>query len=402
MSKMSLSMILTSIGTRTGQAERWMAAGAAVLALSAARALAGPDAKEPGEMTAYTEEIPSQKIKFEMVPIPVGTTRDGITYPATFKMGSPASEEGRKEDEGPQFEVTVEPFWMGKYEVTWDEFNEYRNEYYKFMNQRLDPADAGTDAWADAVSMPTPLWEQDSRPILTGMGDEGGYPVVDISEFAARQYCKWLSKLTGRFYRLPTEAEWEYAARAGTTTAYFWGDDPAALEEHAWTFDNSGYDDPSKGHPAFGAGYRKVGQKKPNPWGLYDVYGNVSEWVMDQYIADHYKQFAGKTVPWRDAVAWAKKPFPRVARGGNWDCDPAACRSASRLPSHPKWQERDPQIPKSIWWYTDSFNVGFRILRPLADPPTEEKLRFWEADTPEYKDVLLYGGKEVRAPVSAQ
>ena len=399
MSSTNLCRTPVSIGTGTGRTGRWAAVAAA--AVAAASAYAGPDAKEPAEMQAYSEEIPSQKIKFEMIPIPVGTTRDGLTYPAKFTMGSPASEQGRKEDEGPQFEVQVEPFWMGKHEVTWDEYNEYRNEYYKFQNQRLDPADAGSDAWADAVSMPTPLWEQDSRPILTGMGDEGGYPVVDISEFAARQYCKWLSRLTGRFYRVPTEAEWEYAARAGSSTAYFWGDDPAALEEHAWMFDNSGYDDPSKGHPAFGAGYRKVGQKKPNPWGLHDIYGNVSEWVLDQYIPEHYKQFAGKTMPWRDAVAWPKKAFPRVVRGGNWDSDPAGCRSAARLASTPKWQERDPQIPKSIWWYTDSFNVGFRLVRPLVEPPAEEKLRFWEADAPEYKDVIMYGGKEVRAPVSA-
>src|SRR5262249_3375032 len=156
-----------------------------------------------------------------------------------------------------------------------------------------------------------------------------------MTQLAAKTYCQWLSQKTGRFYRLPTEAEWEYACRAGTTTAYSFGDDPAQLGEYAWYFDNS--ED----------AYHKVGTKYPNPWGVYDMHGNVAEWTLDQYIPDYYARSAG--TPSKNAWPIPTKVYPLAVRGGSWDDEPGALRSAVRRGSNKDWKQQDPQLPQSIW-----------------------------------------------------
>ena len=294
---------------------------------------------------AYEAKIPGTEVVFKMTPIPGGN----------FLMGSPEKETDREADEGPQIKVDIEPFWMGVYEVTFDEYNIYRKK-------ELDVAPPGKEEeWnADAIARPSPPYEDPTF----GMGKEG-FPAVSMTQFAALQYCKWLSDKTGVFYRLPTEAEWEYACRAGTTTAYFFGDDPANAEEYVWHFDNS-YEK-----------YQKVGTKKPNPWGLFDMHGNVSEWTLDQYFKDFYQQLTDSSEvnsPWAEPV----KLHPRSVRGGSWEDSLEDHRSASRIRSSMKWKERDPQIPKSFWWNTDSPFVGFRIIRPLNPPSPEEQEAFWE------------------------
>ncbi len=362
---------------------------------AAAPAAVAPAAVARADMASYVVTLAGTKVEIPMVALRVG--EDG--FPSSFRIGSPEAEAGRKPDEGPQRTIELEPFWIGKFEITWDTFNEFRREYSTLGSTALRADGAPATAWADAVSLPTPLYEQDAAPILAGMGTAGGYPVANITQLAARQFTKWLSRKTGQFYRLPTEAEWEYAARAGTSTAWSFGDDPAQLGEYGWFFDNSAYEDPQQGHPDFGAGYRKVGQKKPNAFGLFDLHGNVAEWVLDQYAADSYAALAEKPVAWRDAVRWPRDVFPCVARGGSWDAEAAACRSAARLASDSKWQKRDPQLPKSIWWFTDGFHVGFRIVRPLVEPKADEKLRAWESADEMTNDIMKRGGKELRAPV---
>ncbi len=159
-------------------------------------------------------------------------------------------------------------------------------------------------------------------------------------------------------------AEWEYAARAGTTTAYFFGDDKSKLGEYAWFEQNSDFK------------YQKVGKKKPNPWGLYDMCGNVVEWVLDQYDPDYYKQCAGNggiVDPWNKAT----KPYPHSVRGGSWDDEAGMCRSAARRGSDRSWKMQDPQLPKSIWYFSDAQFVGFRIVRPLKVPPPEQMQKYW-------------------------
>jgi formylglycine-generating enzyme required for sulfatase activity len=196
------------------------------------------------------------------------------------------------------------------------------------------------------------------------MGVEG-YPAIAMTQFAARQYTKWLTMKTGRFHRLGTEAEWEYACRAGTTTTYSFGDDTDQLSAYAWSFENS--DDK----------YHTVGTRKPNAWGLYDMHGNVAEWVLDGFDEAGYPAAEG---PLADPVAWPTGEYPRVVRGGSWDDDPEQLRSAARRGSRPEWKLIDPQVPKSIWYHTSIQTVGFRVVRPVTPPPREDWELYWEAD----------------------
>jgi formylglycine-generating enzyme required for sulfatase activity len=168
------------------------------------------------------------------------------------------------------------------------------------------------------------------------------------------EYCRWLSAKTGKVYRLPTEAEWEYACRAGTTTAYFFGDDPARLEEYAWYVENA--EKP-----------QTVGKKKPNPWGLYDMHGNVSEWCLDHYAADTYSKLKQAEPVKQPVFLPTAMEYPYVARGGSWDDDADRLRSAARLASNLEWSIQDPQRPQSIWWHTDATFVGFRVVRAFEE-----------------------------------
>lgn len=174
-------------------------------------------------------------------------------------------------------------------------------------------------------------------------------------------------------YRLPTSAEWEYACRAGTTTAFNTGDDEAALNDAGWYAGNSD----SKSHP--------VGRKKPNAWGLYDMHGNVSEWVLDAYVKEFYASLGVRAV---QPLCWPSESFPHVVRGGSWDDNAKKLRSAARRGSLKAWKVQDPQQPKSIWYLTDARFVGFRVVRPLVPPPPEERARYWEADVASIREVL--------------
>lgn len=314
-----------------------------------------PDANaaNQAEMKPYAEVIEHTDLKIEMVPIPGGE----------FLMGSPESEDDRGDDEGPQRSVKVDPFWMGKFEITWEQYDVWNEDKDQRMRTMLAIDKTPRDLAIDGVSRPTEPYTDMSF----GMGRED-FPAICMTQHAARTYCKWLSAKTGRYYRLPTEAEWEYACRAGTQTAYSFGDDADALEEHAWFFDNS--DDT----------YQRVGKKKPNPWGLHDMHGNVSEWVLDQYTPyDSIKQTL-------NPLAVPKTLYPRVVRGGGWDDDPEMLRSAARKASSDEWKEQDPQEPKSIWYHTDALSVGFRVVRPLTEPGETEKAEKWEKTEPEQKD----------------
>lgn len=336
-----------------------------------------PCVKVPGGwMVAYDETIPGSDVTFRMIPIPGGT----------FRMGSPANEEGRTADEGPTFEVKVEPFWMGKHEVTWAEYQQYIDAYDLFLAMNAADIRPITDAnEADAVTSPTPLYDP-SETFRNGQEPE--LPAVTMTQFAARQYTKWISGLTGRFHRIPAESEWEYACRAGTDTPFSCGcADPNSLADVAWFADNA--DDTT--HP--------VGRKKPNAFGLHDMHGNVAEWVVDELVDGGYAKPAARESPVAvaDAIQWPVRLYPRVVRGGAYYDDAFECRSASRKGSKdyigeddaPGWKKRDQSIPLSPWWYTESpsFGVGMRVVRPL-DAPAEiaTRRRWWEADEESMKE----------------
>lgn len=296
----------------------------------------------------YSQRIPGTTQNIEMVFIPGGT----------FTMGSPKSEKNHFMDESPQHQVQIAPFWMGKYEITWDLFELFMEREIDINKpDKVEGSEVILDV--DAVSGAT----QPYIDMSLGMGTEG-YPAIGMTQLSATKFCEWLSAMTGNFYRLPTEAEWEYACRAGTKTAYSFGDFPANLDIYGW------YQDNSKGS------YHKVGQKKPNPWGLFDMHGNVSEWTLDQYIPSVYSKRARKTVSNPHVIP--TKTYPRTVRGGAWTDKPDRLRSASRRPSSKQWKKRDPQIPKSLWWHTDAPFVGFRVVRPLNAPTSyEEQKLYW-------------------------
>jgi len=301
------------------------------------------------DMKPYTNTIPGTTVRYAMLPIPGGE----------FVMGSPDGEEGRNEDEGPQLKVKIQPFWMAQFEMTWAEYELFMYAEDEKKLRDAIPTEERINQISDVVTRPSKPYVEMSF----GMGKDG-YPAIAMTQHAANKYCQWLSAKTGHFYRLPTEAEWEYACRAGTTTAYFFGDDPAKLGDYAWTGKNSDWK------------YQKVGKKKPNPWGLYDMYGNVLEWCLDGYAPDYYQQFADKVAvaPWNKPT----KPYPHSARGGHWDEDDEALfRSAARRGSDPLWKMTDPQLPKSVWFLSDAQWIGFRIVRPLEVPPPAELIKCW-------------------------
>ena len=315
-------------------------------------------ASKPDEMKKYIELIEHTSAKIEMIPIPGGK----------FSMGSQDSESDRKPDEGPVHEVEISPFWMAKCEITWDAYDVWMSDLDVFSRTVNKVQATPRDAIADEFQKSQP-----TKPYCDmsfGMGKRG-FPAICMTQHAARIYCKWLSAKTGRYYRLPTEAEWEYACRAGTTTAYSFGKDAGKLEEYAWFDDNSG------------EGYHKVGEKKPNSWGLHDMHGNVSEWVLDQYVPEGYSMDLLKSA---NPLLIPKTLYPRTVRGGGWDKTAAECRSAAREGSTEDWISQDPQIPVSIWYLTDALHVGFRVVRPLQEPSDEEKKAYWEASEPIMKE----------------
>ncbi len=318
---------------------RWFSV---VIVIAIVAALAAMQPPVPVDAKAYVETIPGTKVTVDMIPLPA----------CTFTMGSPDAEANRKADEGPRHEVKVAAFWMAKCETTWDAYDLFWKE--EALPEAGKPP--APQFPADAVTRPTPPYADETF----GHAREG-HPCLGITHHAAMMYCQWLSKKTGKKYRLPTEAEWEYGCRAGSKSAYSFGDDPAAIGDYAWFKETSS----DTTHP--------IGTKKPNAWGLYDMHGNVAEWCLDHYSDKDYANAPAGTLN-RPVRVPTDVKFSHVVRGGSWVDTAAACRSAARRGSDKTWFRQDPQRPQSIWWMTDADFVGFRIVRAVEEQPELKEL----------------------------
>jgi len=293
----------------------------------------------------FTEKIPGTGVSFRMIAVEGGT----------FRMGSPDNEPLREPDEGPVREVSLSPFWIGEVEVTWDEYLAFFRET---SSQGRTEGQVVTSRKVDAVSGPTPPWGAPDQ----GWG-KGSRPAITMTWHAANVYCRWLSMKTGKKYRLPTEAEWEYACRGGTQTPYFFEGDPKKFTSEGFfkkifrpdTSNIASYvvykvNSSSRTAPP--------GQVKPNPLGIKNMSGNVAEFCSDYYSESAYAADSVRVDP-----RGPSEGQERVIRGGSFKSDARDVRSAARDHTKTKaWLTTDPQMPKSIWWYSDCIDVGFRVV----------------------------------------
>ena len=287
------------------------------------------------DFKAYDQTIPGSSISIRLKPI----------GPGKFTMGSPPGDKAREPDETPQKVIEVSAFWMGATEVTFAQWDAFFKDNALLQNKNVD-----------GVTRPTPQYID----LTWGMGRDGKQPSNSLSHQAAMMYCKWLYSKTGNFFRLPTEAEWEYACRAGSTNLLPFGNDPKSLKDYGYFKDNS------EGK------FHNVGEKKPNAWGLYDLLGNLSEWTMDQYDAGYFQKSSPK-----DPLNPPAAKYPKVLKGGSYQDEARELRCANRIPSQSSWNQRDPQMPKSRWWLTDAAFTGFRVVRPFHQPTREEIEKFY-------------------------
>jgi len=296
--------------------------------------------------TNFTEYIPGTSVKFDMVAIPGGS----------FTLGSPPSAAYREQDEGPQVKVDLDSFWMAKMEVTWEMYE----AFYK-ATTREGRTDTQIEMVqdVDAITGPTPPYGSPDQN-----WGRGKRPAITMRYHAATVFCEWLSKVTDKTYRLPTEAEWEYACRGETSTPYFFEGSPKKYTEKRLWNKIFGVDTTTINSYVIyernsGGKTQPPSEVKPNPFGLYNMLGNVSEFCSDWYAPDAYDMYSDGV----DNPTGPPSGDEHVIRGGSFKSDATQVRCANR--EHTKteeWMVTDPQMPKSIWWYSDCTHVGFRIV----------------------------------------
>ncbi len=261
-----------------------------------------------------------------------------VVYSGRFAMGSPDTEKGRSDDEGPVHSVKISAFAIGKTEITRGQFAEFvkRSGYV-----------TGDKCWTLEKG---DYEERKGNWREPGFAQNDSHPVTCVSWNDAQAYAKWLSIRTGKKYRLPTEAEWEFAARGNTKTSRYWGDNPDRACRYANGADDSvlsripGASSWSVHNCKDGFVYTApVGRFKPNAFGLHDMLGNVWEWTED----DYHDSYSGAPA---DGSAWQGDGKKRVLRGGSWNDAPRNLRAATRYGNK-------PEIRFS--------SIGFRLARSL-------------------------------------
>ncbi len=315
-----------------------------------------PLKRKKGKPQEFSEQ--EVTVTFEMVYVPGGTV----------EMGSPDAEQGRAANEGPVNKVAVRDFWLAKYETTWDLFDVwYRNAGLPKRDEAVGVFEAenpGKDLVADAITRPTNPYVDD-----TYGHEREGKPAICMSHHSAMVFCHWLRLKTGKPYRLPTEAEWEFAAHAGQKGAYGFDATKQKLEDVAWFKANSKTEDMPDGTT------HKPGDKKANALGLFDMHGNVAEWTLDLFDA---KLYAARAKDPLKALAFThpkEVKWGHVVKGGSWADAADDCRLARRLVSDTDWMDKDPNRPRSIWWLTEKDTIGFRIALPADEYPELQGLK---------------------------
>ena len=319
---------------------------------------AGPVYEARAEVSAFedfTETVPGTAAAIRMIAVPGGT----------FTMGSPEAEAFRRDDEGPQRQVTVSPFFMAEVETTWDQFWAFYNE--TMSEGRTPPAVIyanNTRDDIDAVSGPTPPFGAPDQG--WGMGSR---PAITMTHYAAETFCQWLSLKTGRKYRLPTEAEWEYAARGGSSDPYWFPGSPKKFSSEGFLKSVFKADTAGIARNVIYAANSGNRTQEPsrvaaNPFGLKNMLGNVMEYCSDYYAEDAYGRLQDGAVD----PTGPESGSEYVVRGGSYASDAANLRCAARASTHhDDWLRTDPQNPKSIWWYSDIKGIGFRVVCEVPD-----------------------------------
>ena len=316
-------------------------------------------AKDFTEKLEGTILVPSDEDDKKMVEVPLKATLEMVYIPGgEFLMGSPDGEAGREDHEGPRFKVTVRPFWMAKVETTWDQFDIWWKNASLPNRIEVEPKNSQVKVKPDAITRPT-------NPYVDETYKHGrpNKPAICMSHHSAMMFCHWLRLTTKKPYRLPTEAEWEYACRAGSTGAYSFDDKTDKLDDYAWYAKNAPTKTKKDGTT------HDVGTKKPNTFGLFDMHGNVSEWVLDQYDPKRYAKFPADKLTLCPVNLPTEKKWSHPVRGGSWSDAADKLRSACRIPSEADWMSEDPQFPRSIWWLTERDAIGFRVCLPTDEYP---------------------------------